>query len=101
MRTSDIIRAVLDLLDSEDQKPTVNVDIQNADSDEESRFRQIFAMLDKDKPFPGTGATTEPNEIVAPVSSVTTDAGGGINGPKHPDDIRVKDPSAYSNQQEY
>jgi hypothetical protein len=36
-----------------------------------------------------------PNEVVAPVSAVTTDAGGGLNGPKHPDDIRVKDPKGY------
>jgi hypothetical protein len=36
-----------------------------------------------------------PNEVVAPVSAVTTDAGGGVNSPKHPDDIRVKDPKGY------
>jgi len=31
---------------------------------------------------------------------VTTHAGGGVNGPKHPHDLRVKDPSMYPNQQE-
>jgi hypothetical protein len=30
---------------------------------------------------------------------VTTDAGGGLNGPKHPADLRVKDPSMYPNFQ--
>jgi len=47
------------------------------------------------------GVANRPNEVVAPVSAVTTDAGGGVNGPKHPHDIRVKDPSAYPDQQEY
>jgi hypothetical protein len=36
-----------------------------------------------------------PNEIVADVDSVTTLAGGGVNGPKHPHDIRVKDPRGF------
>jgi len=29
------------------------------------------------------------------IEAVTTDAGGGVNGPKHPADIRVKDPRGY------
>ena len=36
-----------------------------------------------------------PNEKYADVSAVTTKAGGGLNGPKNPKDIRVKDPSPY------
>ena len=28
--------------------------------------------------------------------TVTTDAGGGVNGPKHPADIRVKDQGGYA-----
>jgi len=38
------------------------------------------------------GYDNSPNEIIAPIASVTTDAGGGVNAPKHPADIRVKDP---------
>ena len=34
-------------------------------------------------------------KIVADIDAVTTNAGGGVNGPKHPADIRVKDPGAY------
>jgi hypothetical protein len=41
-----------------------------------------------------------PNEKIASIDAVTVDAGGGINGPKHPHDLRVKDPSMYPNQQE-
>ena len=111
MRSTDIIRNVLDLLDAlegdnpvvsqdddsvnfdldQDGQPDMKIDIhQNAEPDD--RFKSILAMLDTDS-F-GQYSNT-PNEIVAPVSAVTTDAGGGLNGPKHPDDIRVKDPRGY------
>lgn len=41
----------------------------------------------------------EPEEKYATIDSVTVDAGGGVNGPKHPHDIRLKDPSAYPHEQ--
>lgn len=91
MRATDIIRNVLDLLDAvEDSKsqPEVKVDIQQ-NSEPENRFKSILAMLDSDSFGP---LANSPNEIVAPIEAVTTDAGGGVNGPKHPADIRVKDP---------
>jgi len=43
----------------------------------------------------GAGYDNEPTEIVADIDSVTSDAGGGVNAPRHPDDIRVKDPRGY------
>lgn len=100
MRGTDVVRAVLDLIDEIDQS-NIEVDVEVNDPDHElgmgpeSRFKQIIAMLDQAKPFPGSGATTEPNEVIAGVDSVTTNAGGGVNGPKHPADIRVKDPRGY------
>jgi len=36
-----------------------------------------------------------PNEIVTDVDAITTLAGGGVNGPKDPADIRVKDPRGF------
>jgi hypothetical protein len=36
-----------------------------------------------------------PDEKYADIDAVTTLAGGGVNGPKHPADIRVKDPRGY------
>jgi len=101
MRAQDIIRAVLDLIDQdvEPQGPTLTVDTPPEQGEPvASRFRQIFAMLDNPT---DSSIANSPNEVVAPVSAVTTDAGGGVNGPKHPHDIRVKDPSAYPDQQEY
>ena len=92
MSARDLLRAVLDILDAEDeQKVKADVHIhQNNEPD--NRFKQILAMLDADSFGP---LANSPNEVVAPVSSVTTDAGGGVNGPKHPDDIRIKDPRGF------
>jgi hypothetical protein len=89
MDNKDIIRAVLELLDTP-QEPEVIV--PDEPGEKPSRFRQILDMLDnRDE---GEYANS-PNEIVADVDAVTTLAGGGINGPKHPADIRVKDPRGY------
>lgn len=102
MTGTDFVRAVLDLIDEiENKKIDVEVTAYSDSADPEglgmkdSRFRQIIAMLNQEKPFPGSGATTEPNEIVADIDAVTTGAGGGVNGPKHPADIRVKDTRGY------
>ena len=101
MRATDIVRQVLDLLDQvegqHDLKPEVKIDVQQND-EPENRFKSILAMLDADSFGP---LANSPNEVVAPIEAVTTDAGGGVNGPKHHHDIRVKDPSAYPDQQEY
>lgn len=97
MRAQDIIRAVLDLLDQQEENKDNPAPEEMAAAEEEpSRFKQIVAMLDN--PSQGEYANT-PNEIVSSVNSVTKDVGGGPNGIKHPHDIRVKDPSMYPNQQ--
>jgi hypothetical protein len=95
MRATDIVRQVLDLLDAvegqHDLKPEVKIDVQQNDEPDD-RFRSILAMLDADSFGP---LANSPNEVVADIDSVTTLAGGGLNGPKDPADIRVKDPGAY------
>lgn len=114
MRIQDIIRGMIDMIDGvgqpEEQVTTVVVahptaTIQEPDDspfthagDDINRWRQIVDLADND------GCQTygnEPKEKYADIEAVTTHAGGGMNGPKHPHDIRVKDPSAYPNQQEY
>ena len=97
MDIKDVIRAVLDILDqheSHDKEMYDQPDVEvTGDPEEVSRFRQIFDLLDKgDGMSPLSNA---PNEKYAGVDSVTTLAGGGVNGPKHPADIRVKDPRGY------
>ena len=89
MKARDVIRAVLDILDSQEQTKD---DIPNEPGEQTSRFKQIFAMLDNPSKGP---LANSPNEIVADIDSVTTDAGGGVNGPKHPADIRIKDPRGF------
>ena len=93
MRAQDIIRAVLDIIDSDD-KTTPNETCGSEQSEPiASRFKQIMAILDSDSTGPYSNT---PNEVVADVDAVTTLAGGGLNGPKDPADIRVKDPGAYN-----
>lgn len=93
MRATDVVRQVLDLLDAIEGKHDVDADVTVVQNDEpDGRFRQILAMLNSES----FGAyANSPNEAVSDLDSVTVDAGGGVNGPKHPADIRVKDPRGY------
>ena len=99
MRATDIVRQVLDLLDQVEgqhdiQPGVIPDDTCGAERGEPiaGRFKQIFAMLDA----PNNGPlANSPNEVVADIDSVTTLAGGGVNGPKDPADIRVKDPRGF------
>ena len=92
MRATDVVRQVLDLLDAIEGKQDA-ADVTVVQNDEpDGRFRQILAMLNQES----FGAyANSPNEAVSDLDSVTVDAGGGVNGPKHPADIRVKDPRGY------
>jgi hypothetical protein len=99
MRATDIIRSVLDLIDQVDggsshpQSAPKLLPTPNSDGELVSRFRQIYQVLaNRNTP---TEYSNTPNETVTDVASVTTDVGGGPNGIKHPDDIRVKDPRGY------
>ena len=95
MRATDIVRQVLDLIDQMEGKEESGIDAEvhvHQNGEENSHFKQILAMLDSDSFGP---LANSPNEVVAPIEAVTTLAGGGVNGPKHPADIRVKDPTDY------
>lgn len=87
MRATEIIRGVLDLIDQIDQPESAE-----QPHEPESRFKQILTMISAKAN--GEHANT-PNEIVSDIASVTVNAGGGVNGPKHPADLRVKDPRGY------
>jgi hypothetical protein len=108
MKTTDIIRNILDLIDGIEcaQEPTdvevvepevvelepvANAQITTT-ADDPNHFKQIVDLVSK-----GIGGNfrNSPNEHYGSIDAVTVDAGGGVNGPKHPHDIRVKDPSAY------
>jgi len=104
MRATDIVRQVLDILDAVEGQHDIHdngidAEVHVHQNDEpDNRFKHILAMLDNDS---FGGLANSPNEVVAPVSAVTTDAGGGPNAPKHPHDIRTAHSSMYPNQQEY
>ena len=112
MRANEIIRGLLDLLDGIDgpeQEPAnepIATIIEPCDQEQEyehddvRRFKQIIDILDN--PTDGTLSpfSNAPNEVVTDVESVTTDAGGGVNNPKHPSDQRVQHPSLYPAHQD-
>ena len=103
MRIQDIIRSMMDVIDQIDSEPETSVDQpddtpQGYCDDDLARFKQIAGIVSE--PGEMSPLSNSPNEKIADISAVTVDAGGGINGPKHPHDLRVKDPSMYPNQQE-
>lgn len=97
MRLAEILRGLLNIIDQEGSTPLLDKEANPYEKvDDINRFKQIVDLAD-------SGETTEysntPKEEYAGIDAVTTNAGGGANGPKHPHDIRVKDPSLYPNQQ--
>ena len=112
MRATDIIRELLCLIDVIDAKQqaqqvplvppvdaaavAVEITTEPVVDDGERRFKQIFDILSKQREGQYSNS---PTETIAGIESVTTDAGGGLNGPKNPADLRVKDPSMYPNYQ--
>jgi hypothetical protein len=113
----DLIQDILTLIDRAQEpepqlqaqvtiigQPELNAEPVGQDSplthapDDIRRFRQIVDL--GSDPVDPTAYANAPQEKVAGIEAVTTDAGGGWMAPKHPHDIRVKDISAYPNQQE-
>ena len=93
----ELIRDLLNVIDGVDQSPQVGVDPDASpltyaghNGDDINRFKQIVDLVDP----PEGEYCNEPDTAYAGIDSVTINAGGGLNGPKHPADIRVKDPSA-------
>lgn len=112
MIISDIIRSLLTKLDTIQQpEPTATIVIAHEptgklsplsmaggseDDEELARMKQIAGLLPVDA---NTEYANEPQEMYADVDAVTKDAGGGVNGPKHPSDLRGDHVSLYPNHQ--
>ncbi len=60
--------------------------------DDIRRFRQIVDLADQGEP---TEYSNTPKEEYAGIDAVTTGAGGGMQAPKDPADIRGEHPSLY------
>jgi hypothetical protein len=93
MRATELIRNILDLVDQVDQTETTDdVETANEFYDDESRRMNQIKDLTSDE----TGMySNSPSVATARITAVTTDAGGGANGPKHPADIRADSVAMY------
>jgi hypothetical protein len=94
MRINDIIRSVLDIIDQVDTDADQPNDTPAGyDNDDLARFKQIAGIAGDTGEM--SVLANSPNEEYADIDAVTTNAGGGVNGPKHPADIRGDHPSMY------
>lgn len=96
MKITDIIRSVLDLVDSADQQEpamavVVSTEPDTAQDDAELvRMKQIAGLL-------GTGDTeysNSPEEMIAPIDAVLA-SGDDVHRSKHPSDMRSDSVSLY------
>lgn len=98
MKSTDVIRLVLDLIDKIECSPSDPTPLEDPSSIKTSvdtnRFKQIFDLLSNQQP---AQYDNSPTEVVAKIDSVTTHAGGGWNGPKNPADIKANSISMYPN----
>jgi hypothetical protein len=97
MKVQDIIRSVLDIIDQAEQqeKPSMTVDLVTTAQDGDDELRRIQQVVDLLTGSERPTLANSPDERYADIDAVTTDAGGGVNGPKHPADIRGEHPSLY------
>ena len=97
MRVQEIIRGILDMIDSAEKstdtaQPDQTVPNDEFYNDDVRRFKQIVDLADNGEQ---TEYSNTPKEEYADMDSVTTAAGGGMQTPKHPADIRGEQPSIY------
>ena len=97
MRVQEIIRGILDMIDSAEKstdtaQPDQTVPNDEFYNDDVRRFKQIVDLADNGEQ---TEYSNTPKEEYAAMNSVTTAAGGGMQAPKHPADIRGEQPSIY------
>jgi hypothetical protein len=97
MRAAELLRHFADIIDQSEQNQEGQISPLSK-GDDVNRFKQVMDLVSSEHE---PEYANEPSEEYAGIESVTTNAGGGMNGPKHPHDLRVKDPSAYPNQQEF
>jgi hypothetical protein len=97
MRVQEIIRSILDMIDGAETtenipRPDEPVPNEHFYDDDVRRFRQIVDLADQGQE---TEYSNTPKEEYASIEAVTTAAGGGVNGPKHPADIKTSTQSMY------
>lgn len=102
MKAHEIIRGVLDLIDQFDEPQDNTVTVIPVDqelpaeefyNDAIRRFKQIAGIIDQNET--DQLYANAPSEKYSELNAVTKDAGGGLNEPKHPSDIRGATISLY------
>lgn len=106
MRATDIIRQVLNMIDAIDTNAAqgaphpepegISVEIEAGEPDELARMKQIAGLMTGTEE---TQYSNQPQERIAGIEAVTTDAGGGVNGPKDPRDLRGNSIPIYPEQE--
>lgn len=101
MRAIEIIRNIIDLIDDIDQSGDIETSAVPDQTSiktgvDSNRFRQIIDMISAEK---NTMYDNSPDIVIAGIDSVTTNAGGGWNGPKNPADMKSNSISMYPNYQ--
>jgi len=100
MRATEFLRGMLDFIDAMDQPKVTVIDVEKSEDDnpyddEQRRMDQIKDLEDDQEDY----VKNTPHPKVADIEAVTTGAGGGIGGPRHPADIRTAHGSMYPNAQ--
>jgi hypothetical protein len=109
MKTTEILRGLLDIIDglesstktepmvvvdpAAQEKAAIDQEYKDRANDDVARMNQIKDLLPN--PCATKEFANEPEEKYATIDSVTVDAGGGPNAPKHPADIRTDATSMY------
>lgn len=106
MRAIEIIRQVLNMIDSietnaaqgamHSEPAEISVEIEAGEPDELARMKQIAGLLTGPEEIQ---YSNQPQERIAGIEAVTTDAGGGVNGPKNPRDLRGNSIPIYPEQE--
>lgn len=93
MRVTEIIRDILDVIDSIEKGSTDNACNDTGYTEKDiKRFKQIVDLAHAEKMPYGN----QPTERYADIDSVTVDAGSDSwQGTKHPADIKGEHPSLY------
>lgn len=95
MRATDVIRNVLDLIDSIDNKEP-EIEVAPEVPEDDCVLQQVVDLLKADY---SNMYDNSPDTHVQGIEAVTTAAGGGWNGRKNPADIRADSISMYPNYQ--
>ena len=96
MKITDIIRGVLDIIDSAEApaEPVVAIEISAQPEQELADMQKLAGILGTDTPE----YANEPQEVIAPIGAAFP-AGDDIHHSKNPADIRTNAPSMFPDWQ--